>query len=382
LKKIITLLVVITLLAGLYLWRQMGQSALEVWVFEVDTGSVELTVANTRAGTVKACRRSKLSMPIGGVVDRLLVEEGDQVAAGDLLLELWNEDKKAEVKQATYTLKSTDQQRRQACLLADNKQREAARIKSLSSKNLASEEAVDNAVTLAASQQSQCEALRNQHFVAQARLELAIAVLDRTRLHAPFGGVIAEINGEVGEYVTPSPPGVATPPAVDLIDYECLYVTAPIDEVDAAYLRNGLPVKITLDAFRDRSFAGEVVRIAPYVLDLEKQARTVDVDVRLNAAPEDVHLLVGYSTDTTIILDRRDGVLRVPTESLINSEAVWILNPVSGKLEKRDVNVGVSNWTYSEILDGVAEGEWVVRNPDKPGIAESAPAQRREPTQP
>jgi len=75
-------------------------------------------------------------------------------------------------------------------------------------------------------------------------------------------------------------------------------------------------------------------------------------------------------------------VLRVPTESLINSEAVWILNPVSGKLEKRDVNVGVSNWTYSEILDGVAEGEWVVRNPDKPGIAESAPAQRREPTQP
>jgi HlyD family secretion protein len=380
LKKIITFVVIILVLAGLFAWRQVAQTAVDVWVFEVEKGLVELTVANTRAGTVKACRRSKLSMPIGGVVDSLLVEEGDRVAAGDLLLELWNQDRKAQVKQASFTLKSTEHQRKQACLLADNKQREALRIKTLAAKNLASEEAVDNAVTLAASQHSQCDSLRNEYSVAQARLDLAVAVLERTRLHAPFAGVIAEINGEVGEYVTPSPPGVATPPAVDLINYDCLYVTAPIDEVDAAYLKIGLPVKVTLDAFRDRNLTGEVVRIAPYVVDLEKQARTVDVDVRLNAPPEDIRLLVGYSTDTTIVLDKRDHVLRIPTESLINSEAVWVLNQTAGQLEKRNVTVGVSNWTYSEIIDGLAEGEWVVRNPDKPGIAEAVPAQRREST--
>ena len=117
-----------------------------------------------------------------------------------------------------------------------------------------------------------------------------------------------------------SPPGVATPPAVDLIDYSCLYVTAPIDEIDASQLRVGLPATVTLDAFRGTEFAGEVTRIAPYVLDLEKQARTVDVDVTLQALPENVRLLVGYSADITVLLEQRDHVLRIPTESLLVGE--------------------------------------------------------------
>ena len=75
-------------------------------------------------------------------------------------------------------------------------------------------------------------------------------LLEETYLRAPFAGIVAEINGEIGEYVTPSPPGVATPPAVDLIDYSCLYVTAPIDEVDAGDLHTGLPARVSLDAFR------------------------------------------------------------------------------------------------------------------------------------
>ena len=59
------------------------------------------------------------------------------------------------------------------------------------------------------------------------------ALRDRTELRAPFDGTVAEINGELGEVVTPSPIGVATLPAVDLMDISCLYVSAPIDEVDA-----------------------------------------------------------------------------------------------------------------------------------------------------
>ena len=70
----------------------------------------------------------------------------------------------------------------------------------------------------------------------------------RTVLVAPFDGTVAKIVGEVGEYSTPSPPGVPTPPAIDLIDESCLYVTAPMDEVDAPKMRAGQPVRITLDA--------------------------------------------------------------------------------------------------------------------------------------
>src|SRR5262249_39295789 len=151
---------------------------------------------------------------------------------------------------------------------------------------------------------------------AAAQLTMQQSLLERFQLRAPFSGVVAEINGEIGEYVTPSPPGVPTPRAVDLIDTSCLYVTAPIDEVDAAALKLGMPVKITLDAFRGREFAGKLTRIAPYVLDLEKQARTVDVDVRFDTVPADIDLLIGYSADVTIVLNSLPRVLRIPSEAL------------------------------------------------------------------
>jgi len=241
-------------------------------------------------------------------------------------------------------------------------------------RELTSEEAVDNAVTTARSQQQACEVSRDQESVAKAQLALQQALLERTQLRAPFDGVIAEINGEVGEYVTPSPPGVATPPAIDLIDYSCLYVTAPIDEIDASQVQIGLPVLVTLDAFRGREFAGEVVRIAPYVTDIEKQARTVEVEVQLAESPEEVVLLVGYSADITVILQRKDGVLRIPTESILPGNQVWVLDKDDHRLQLRTLETGIGNWTYTEVIKGINEDELVVRSPDATGIAEGAEA--------
>ena len=107
---------------------------------------------------------------------------------------------------------------------------------------------------------------------AQARVEVARVARGRTVLIAPFDGTVAKIVGEVGEYSTPSPPGVPTPPAIDLIDDTCLYVEAPMDEVDAPKIRPGQPVRISLDALPKQSFPGKVKRVAPYVSAVEKQA--------------------------------------------------------------------------------------------------------------
>ena len=127
----------------------------------------------------------------------------------------------------------------------------------------------------------------------------------RTVLVAPFDGTVAKIVGEVGEYSTPSPPGVAMPPAIDLIDESCLYVKAPMDEVDAPKIAVGQPVRITLDALPGRSFAGKVRRIAPYVTAVEKQARTVEIEVDFDDPQSAGRLLVGYSADVEVILDVR-----------------------------------------------------------------------------
>jgi HlyD family secretion protein len=316
-------------------------------------------------------------MPMGGVVDKLRVQKGDRVETGQLLLELWDRDHHASVEQAQAALSSAEHSQQQVCVMSERSVRESERLQSLAARKLISIDAADNAQSNALAQRGACAASKAQVESARAQLATQQAVLERFQLRAPFGGVIAEINGEVGEYVTPSPPGVATPPAVDLIDTSCLYATAPIDEVDAAALRLGMPVKITLDAFRDREFSGKLTRIAPYVLDVEKQARTVDVDVRFDEVPQDVVLLIGYSADVTIVLQKSERVLRVPTEALVNGDHVWVLDAKAGVLNKRQLQLGIGNFTSTEVRSGLQEGDLVVRSPDQPGIREGIGAESK-----
>ena len=350
-KKIVVAVVVIAGLVGLVVYKRMHQEPLAVKTVVVDQGAVEATVSNTKAGTVKACRRSKLSMRGGGIVDKLLVKKGDRVKAGQLLLELWNRDRKTSQEQALQNLLKADEEVRQACganLQIDNKP-------------------APGGVVSMNREQAACELAKAHRQVADDVRRDVENTPDRTQLRAPFAGVIAEINGEVGEYVTPSPPGVLTPPAVDLIDDSCLYVTAPIDEVDAGQLKLGMPVDVTLDAFRNRHFTAHVTRIAPYVVDLEKQARTVDIDVKLDAPPADIKLLIGYSADTTVILARKESVLRVPTEAILTGNQVWLIN-ANHKLEKREIKTGIGNWSFTEIVSGLQAGDTLVRTPDLVGL--------------
>jgi len=197
---------------------------------------------------------------------------------------------------------------------------------------------------------------------------VARAERDRTLLRAPFDGVVAEVNGELGEFITPSPPGIPTLPAVDLIDDSCLYVSAPIDEVDAPAIRVGMPVSVSLDAFPGRRGAGQVRRIAPYVLDREKQSRTVEVEVDLNR-PEDLEgLLAGYSADVEIVRETREGVRRIPSAALLEGSKVLVLREADGRLESRAVETGLSNWEYTEVRAGLEAGERVVTSVGREGV--------------
>ncbi len=278
-----------------------------------ETGRVETTVANTRAGSVAACRRAKLATPLGGRIEKLMVREGDRVKAGQLLLELWNDDLVAREGISRDQLESARSRVREACLVADNALRDAARARKLRDQGFISEDRVDRAESDAKARAANCESARAQAKEGEARIGASRADTARTVMRAPFDGIVAEVNGEVGEYLTPSPPGIPTLPAVDLIDDSCLYVSAPIDEVDAAQLKVGMAGRITLDAYRGQHFAGKVRRIAPYVLALEKQARTVEVEVEFDSPAQARHLLVGYSADIEVVVAARDGVLRMPT---------------------------------------------------------------------
>ncbi len=241
---------------------------------------------------------------------------------------------------------------------------------------MASEETVDRAQTAAAAGRADCEAARATARVAAARVGVAEAELERTRLTAPFAGVIARVSGELHEYVTPSPPGIPTPPAVDLIDDSCFYISAPIDEVDAARMRVGFEARVTLDAYADRAFLGVVRRIAPYVLDQEKQARTVEVEVVIANPPDDPPLLAGYSADVEIVTAVAEETLAIPTVAIGPGfgdvlDSVLVLG-ADGRLASREIETGLSNWERTEVTAGLEAGELVVLSTDRDGVTAGA----------
>ena len=369
-----TIVVLVVAAFGLMILRFSRHKPIEVALKPVTRGIVERTVANTRAGTIKACRRAKLSPSVGGQISKLPIREGDQVKEGQLLMELWNRDLTAQAVLAEREVISARSRSQSVCLKADVAEREAKRILKLRERNVVAEEQTDKAVAEADALRAECKAYATQVGVSEAKLAAARASLERTRLIAPFDGVIAEINGELYEYVTPSPVGIPTPPAVDIIDNSCFYVTAPIDEVDAGGIRVGMPARISMDAFADRRFEGKVRRIADYVLDLEKQARTVDVEVEFNNAGDIEYLLAGYSADIEVILDKRDDVVRVPTEAVMEGRYVYIFLEEQGNVVKREIRTGLSNWDQTEVLDGLDPDDLVVVNVDNPGLKDGAKA--------
>lgn len=354
----------------------------DVRLVPVERGTVEQTVANTRAGTVMACRRARLSPSAGGQIASLPVHEGDAVKSGQLLLELWNKDLVAQLALNRQQAASADATARARCIEAEQAVREARRLQSLMSRQLVSEEQVDQARSSADAREAACEAARATAAVDRARAAVTEATLEKTRLTAPFDGVVAEINGEISEYVTPSPIGIPTPPAVDLIDNSCFYLTAPIDEIDVADVMVGQAARITLDAFGERRLEGRVRRIADYVLDMEKQARTVDVEVEFVDRADVQRLLAGYSADVEIILDVRRDVLRVPTETLVDGNTVFVFDPDTRLLEQRVVETGTANWDHTEITGGLSEGEHIVTSVDREGVADGAAARDATDTSP
>lgn len=355
-------------------WLVLSSRAdpVEVSVETVSKGLVEASVANTRAGTIKACQRAQMSPSIGGQISELPFAEGQMVKKGDVLLRLWNVDLASQVLLAESSLQAARDHAQASCVQADVAQRTANRFERLRASAHVSTEKYDQASAEARIRRAECKASRANELVAGAQIKVAEAQVDRTLLLAPFDGVVANINGELNEYVTPSPVGVATPPVVDLIAPDCFLATAPIDEVDAPRVEAGLLARITLDAYRGRVFEGVVTRVGSYVIDQEKQARTVDIELAF-ASPDDFGaLLVGYSADVDIVTETKDQVLRIPAQALSDENEVLVYDESAGTISARSIERGLSNWSWVEVVSGLQIGDRVVTSLGTEGVEDGA----------
>ena len=113
------------------------------------------------------------------------------------------------------------------------------------------------------------------------------------------------------------------------------------------------------------------MRVAPYVLDVEAQNRTVEIEVELQDVDFARELLPGTSADVEVILEVREDVVRIPTSALLPGNDVLVVDEAE-VLVRRDVETGLRNWDFTEIRSGLTAGDQIVTSLDlvevQPGV--------------
>jgi HlyD family secretion protein len=333
---------------------------LEVEVAKVTVGTVEDAVANSQAGTVRARLRARLGAERAGRVVEIPHREGSNVRKGETLLLLDGSSARNQLDLADRDLeaaKATYQSAQAAATLA---RQDYDRIAKLKQQDVVSQGEFDQAKSRLDGANAERSAVSARLERARAAVRLAQDELNHLRVVAPFDGVVTQRFVELGESVVP---GQAV---LELMSPTRLYVSAPIDEIDIGRLRTGLAARVTLDPYPGMVWQGTVTRVSEIVNDVKEQNRTLEVEVDFSPDASMPLPKPGTSADIQIALDRHDGVRRVPTFAVIEGKRVLVVQ--GGKAVSRDVKTGIKNWEWTEIKDGLVEGEPVITNLDKQGL--------------
>ena len=349
-----------------------------VKVVPVERAAVEATITNSKAGTIRARQRAKLSAEVGGRVVAIAKREGEWVEKDEVIIRLNDASPRAQLRLAQESLRVATAARHEACVARDRALRELNRKRALAEERIMSDDLLDALESAHEAAKASCTAVTAERDKAKAAISAAEADLAKFAIRVPFEGVIAELTAEVGEWITPSPPLLTAPAVLDIIDPSSLYVSAPMDEVDSASVRAGQRAKVTVDSHPGGEFEGRVVRVAPYVLDVEAQNRTVEIEVEFEDAEFASSLLPGTSADVEVVLQVREDVLRIPTSALLEGRRVLL--PDDGTLVEREVEIGLKNWDYAEVEGGLAEGQVVVISLDRIDVKEGARVEVEETT--
>jgi HlyD family secretion protein len=297
----------------------------------VERGDVEQTVTTISTGIIEAKEEAVLGFGTTGRIGSVAVNVGDRVTAGQLLSELENID-----------VRSTH----------DTALREFRRSQRLRTEGVISVAALEN---------------------ARRGYEVAKGNLDRTRVVAPFPGIITEINAKVGELAGATPtPGKAF---IRLVNDEEMIVRGEVDEVDVARLKLGQDVRLKVQALGGQVVKGELTEIHPQVNTTLEQNRSVTVKMRFL---DPTNVRTGGSADVEIIVDRHANVLSVPSRAILNEgQKRFVFKLDGGKAAKTYLETGLNNWARTEVVKGLAEGDKVIFPPEKTSLKDG---QRVQPT--
>lgn len=291
-------------------------------------------------GTLEAWQKINITPDIGGKIAEIYVNEGDKVNKGQILAELDTEALRLQLKQAEA-----------AFAVGEANFKDAARNK----------ERMDRLVKENAVSEQQYEKVKLAFEAAQAQLEQAQAALNLVRhnlnvsiMKAPFSGVIASKNSNVGDVINPmmgsfSPvSGVLT-----LVDFSRVKTTVGVSQNDILRIKKGQVALLKIASYPDRSFQGTVS-----LVNLAADPLTKKFNIEAIFNNPDLVLRPGTFGEMTLEVSTHEDALVLPQEAIIEGKYVFLAQ--GSRAQKKEVTLGLQNTDLVEITSGIKEGDLVI----------------------
>ncbi len=339
----IGIIIVAVVLTGVFFYTKWSKS-IPAKAITLKKGDLKVTVAATTTSTIKSEKEVKLSAQRTGKVTFLPFDEGDYAKEGQVILKFDLTEEEVKLQSRIDELKTT----------FIDAEKNLKRLKGLFNDGIISQQDLDAAQKLFDISKSNYEASVKELSILQGY----------SNIKAPFKGVISKKLVEVGELVT------VGAPLIEIVDPDRLYVSATIDEVDVARLKLGQAVNITLDAYHGEIFNGTIYKISPIVAGQKQETRTFEI--RIEFTGKKPVLKTGMSADIEVLTDMLSNVISIPTQSIMDRQGkkmVYIIKDNRALL--KEIDIGISNWNFTEIKNGLNEGDMVIIEPDTEGLKDN-----------
>lgn len=381
---VVAAVVVATFAIGGYAWYREPSKAPAGPTFEIRRGNLIETAA--ASGKIVPDVQVEVKSRASGQVIEVLVQEGDTVEAGQLLVRLDPTDAeralaearvtrdrvKADLAAAQASLKAAELERKNNEVSQEVAERSAALgLGSTDAARTAAHSANVAAANLTL-RKAQLSAAQAQLKVAEFAVQDAETRLKEMQIYAPIAGTVLDVAVEKGTLVSSALTNVSGGTVVmTLADLSNLRIIGAIDEAQIGRVAPGQRVDIRVDAYGDRVFKGVVDRVSPLGKEVSS---VVTFDVEIVVDDKDASLLrSGMSADVEIVTAEQKDVLLVPLLAVQSQGRRRFVRLANG--EERTIRTGATDGTHMVVLEGLSEGDVVLAS--APAPATSGPPQRQ-----
>ena len=387
---VVSVLVLAVFAAIAYGYSAMSGTRAEIdpsRIITVERGDIARSVVAT--GRVEPISKVEIKSKANGIIKELRVKAGDMVAEGQVLAELDKENLAARLREARAALLGAQSNERAARAEYEKNKVEAEspdvafaarnveRVDKLFKGGLISHQELDDARRGLEQAENRQHVARSQLSVSSARVSQAEAEVAQSRaaveraeeelnnatIRSPIRGMVLSRDVELGSPVSSIlNMGSAATLVMVLGDISQVYVRGKVNEADIGSVRLGQPARIKVETFKGREFTGQVTEISP--MGAEKD-NVVSFEVKVSISNPGGELSANMTANAEIILEERKAVLIVPESAITYDQqrnaSVEVPAPASDAgREKKQIKVGVSNGSRTEIIDGLIEGQQVI----------------------